>query len=193
MPKTKTQEAIFGILMSFTMAFGMELYNTAIKQETFFGAGGVPALTNAILLTALKEGVLMAIIVFIVSNLWGNRLGARFADRHASPVSDNPYFYRIMRQAGTVAIMCPSMSLVATILFNYVLGAEPVSQFFAIWLGTFMKNLPMAFLWNMFIAAPLTHFLFNLMFEKKNARAEAEDEAKLRDGAPAYGAEGASE
>lgn len=32
MPKTKFQGVIFGILMSMTMAYGMEVYNVAIKE-----------------------------------------------------------------------------------------------------------------------------------------------------------------
>ena len=32
MPKNKTQGIIFGIIMSYAMAFGMEIYNTAINH-----------------------------------------------------------------------------------------------------------------------------------------------------------------
>ena len=32
MPKTKTQRIVFGILMSFFMAYGMEVYNIAIRM-----------------------------------------------------------------------------------------------------------------------------------------------------------------
>lgn len=32
MPKTKFQGAVFGLLMSYIMAFGMEVYNTAINM-----------------------------------------------------------------------------------------------------------------------------------------------------------------
>ena len=32
MPKNKTQGIIFGIIMSYAMAYGMEVYNIAIKE-----------------------------------------------------------------------------------------------------------------------------------------------------------------
>ncbi len=32
MPKTKGQGLVFGILMSITMAYGMEVYNVALKS-----------------------------------------------------------------------------------------------------------------------------------------------------------------
>ena len=39
MPKTTVQKIIFGLLMSYFMAIGMEIYNTAINS-------GVPQLTG---------------------------------------------------------------------------------------------------------------------------------------------------
>ena len=73
----------------------------------------------------------MGLLVFLFSNLWGNRLGAAFA---------------------------------ASILFNVILAGAPVSQLPAIWVGTFLKNFPMAFFWNMFAAAPFSHWLFGKLF-----------------------------
>lgn len=69
-----------------------------------------------------------------------------------------------MRQAGTVAIMCPTMSLAASILFNVIMGGAPIVNLPAIWVGTAIKNFPMAFFWNMFFAAPLTHTIFEAIF-----------------------------
>lgn len=144
MPKNKMQGFIFGVIMSYAMAYGMEVYNIAIKEAAYMG-----------------------LIVLLVSNLWGNRLGAAFAARHCDPKRDNPYICQLLRQAGTVAVMCPTMSLVASILFNVILGGESVWQLPAIWGGTFMKNFPMAFFWNMFAAAPFTHWIFAKIFREK--------------------------
>ena len=129
MPKTKAQGIVFGIIMSYAMAFGMEVYNTAINQGFHLAGAGFSAMTNAVFLDALKEMSFMGLLVILFSNLWGNRLGAAFAARHCDPQRDNPYFCRVMRQAGTV-----------------------------------IKNFPMAFFWNMFAAAPFTHWLFNRLF-----------------------------
>ena len=56
------------------------------------------------------------------------------------------------------------MNLVATILFNILLGGAPVTQLPAIWVGTLLKNFPMAFFWNFFAAAPFTHWSFKKIF-----------------------------
>ena len=118
MPKNKTQGIIFGIIMSYSMAVGMEIYNNAIQQGVHLQPGGFTNLTYGIVGKALVESLFMGLIVIIVSELWGNRLGARFAAKVSDPQRDNPYFCRLMRQAGTVSVMCPTMSLVATIIFS---------------------------------------------------------------------------
>ena len=164
MPKNKKQGIIFGIIMSYSMAIGMEIYNMAIKAGIQAQPGGLSGMTYAVLGEALKEAAYMGLIVFLFSNLWGNRLGARFAAKVSDPQRDNPYFCRLMRQAGTVFIMCPTMSLVASILYQVVLGGAPVWRLPAIWVGTFMKNFPMAFFWNMFAAAPFTNWLCGRLF-----------------------------
>ena len=164
MPKNRKQGIIFGIIMSYVMAYGMEVYNVAIKEGVNLAAGGFSNMTNMIFWDALKEALYMGLFVFLFSNLWGNRLGAAFAARHCDPQKDNPYLCRLLRQAGTVAVMCPAMSLVPSILFNVILAGAPVSQLPSIWVGTFLKNLPMAFFWNMFAAAPFSHWLFGKLF-----------------------------
>lgn len=165
MPKNKTQGIIFGIIMSYSMAVGMEVYNMAIKAGIQALSGGLSGMTYAIFWEALKEAAYMGLIVFLFSNLWGNRLGARFAAKVSDPQRDNPYFCRLMRQAGTVSVMCPTMSLAATIIFSMILGGAPVWQLPAIWAGTLIKNFPMAFFWNMFAAAPFTNWACGKLFE----------------------------
>lgn len=166
MPRTKFQGFIFGLIMSYAMTIGMEVYNVAVKMGVNLEAGGLSNITGAVFVGAAKEAAFMGVLVLLFSNLWGNRAGADFAAKRCSPEKDNPYFCRIMRQAGTIAVMCPTMSLAATILFNIVLGGKSVALLPEIWLGTLMKNFPMAFFWNMFAAAPFTHWFFGVLFER---------------------------
>ena len=159
---------IFGLIMSYAMAIGMEVYNIAIKMGYHLSPAGLSGMTNAVFPAALLEAAYMGLFVFLFSNLWGNRCGAAFAAKVSSPERDNPYFCRLMRQAGTVAVMCPTMSLVASILFNVILAGQPFYELPAIWVGTVLKNFPMAFFWNMFAAAPFSHWLFHRFFPEKH-------------------------
>lgn len=167
MPKNKVQGFIFGVIMSYAMAYGMEVYNIAVKEGVNLAAGGFSNMTGGIFWDALIEALYMGLFVLLFSNLWGNRIGAAFAARHCDPQKDNPYICLLLRQAGTVAVMCPTMSLVASILFNIILGGAPAVQLPAIWIGTLLKNFPMAFFWNMFAAAPFAHWLFGKIFPER--------------------------
>lgn len=167
MPKNKFQGFIFGVIMSYAMAYGMEVYNIAIKEGINLIAGGLSNMPNSIFWEALKEASYMGLFVILISNLWGNRIGAAIGAKHCNPEKDNPYICRLLRQAGTVAVMCPSMSLFASVLYSIILGGDSIIHLPAIWIGTIIKNFPMAFFWNMFAAAPFTHWLFGKIFRNK--------------------------
>ena len=128
MPKNKTQGIVFGLIMSYSMAIGMEIYNNAIQQGVHLQPGGFTNLTYGIVGKALAEALFMGLIVILVSELWGNRLGAKLAGKVCDPGKDNPFFCRLMRQGCTVLVMCPSMSLMATIIFSMTLGGAPVGS-----------------------------------------------------------------
>ena len=106
----------------------------------------------------------MWIFVFLFSNLWGTRGGASLAKRLIDPERDSAFVQGTIRSCCTVLIMCPTMSLVASILFNIVLAGMPVSQLPGIWVGTLIKNFPMALLWNLFTASPVTRLVFGALF-----------------------------
>lgn len=167
MPKNKRERFIFGAIMAYAMASGMEVYNTAVRLGMQLAPGGLSNMTNNVFREALKETWYMGLLVLLISGLWGNRLGAAIGARWCDPDRDSPCYCRLMRQAGTVAVMCPSMSLAASILFSVVLGGASAAQLPAIWVGTVLKNFPMAFFWNMFAAAPFTRLAFRLVFGRK--------------------------
>ena len=90
MPKNKTQGIVFGLIMSYSMAIGMEIYNNAIQQGVHLQPGGFTNLTYGIVGKALAEALFMGLIVILVSELWGNRLGAKLAGKVCDPEKDNP-------------------------------------------------------------------------------------------------------
>lgn len=174
MPKTKFQGVIFGILMSITMAYGMEVFNVAHKLGYSTMPGGFSNMTNHVFYEALIEASFMWVFVFIFSNLWGNRIGYGLAAKLIDPKKDNPFFCTLVISGCTVLIMCPTMSAVAAILFNIIMGGAPAVQFPAIWVGTVLKNFPMALLWNLFAAGPITRFTFRKLFAERKSAAMGE-------------------
>ena len=162
--KTKLQGLVFGVLMSVTMAYGMEVYNVALKS------GGLSAMTNRVFWEALLEAAYMWIFVFVFSNLWGNRLGARLASRLIRE-EDSPFYQVLIRSGCTVLVMCPTMSAVAAVLFSVLLAGGSWSQLPAYWVGTVLKNFPMALLWNLFAAGPVTRALHRRIFRPRHPAA----------------------
>ena len=69
MPKNKKQGIIFGIIMSYAMAYGMEVYNVAIKEGVNLVAGGFSNMTNTVFRDALIEALYMGVLVFLFSSL----------------------------------------------------------------------------------------------------------------------------
>lgn len=107
----------------------------------------------------------MWLFVFIFSNLWGNKIGHKLAHSVVRPQQDSPFLISLVTSGCTVLVMCPTMSMVAAILFNVILAGQPLVQLPAIWVGTVLKNFPMALLWNLFAAGPLTRFLFKKIYK----------------------------
>jgi hypothetical protein len=160
MPKTKLQGVVFGLLMSITMAYGMEVYNVALKE------GGLSQMTNHVFLSALLEAAYMWIFVFLFSNLWGNRIGHFLAGKICRE-ENSSFVNTVFISSCTVLVMCPTMSLVAAILFSVLMGGGSWGQLPAYWVGTVLKNFPMALLWNLFAAGPLSRLLFRRMFARQ--------------------------
>lgn len=64
------------------------------------------------------------------------------------------------------------MSLVASILFNIILGGMSIVQLPAIFVGTLIKNFPMALLWNLFAAGPISRLVFEKCFSHVGGKQE---------------------
>ena len=71
MPVTTKEKIVFGLIMSYAMAYGMEVYNKAIQLGIAQQAGGFSTITGAVFLQALLETLFMAPVVFLLSSLFG--------------------------------------------------------------------------------------------------------------------------
>lgn len=157
MPKTKFQEFIYGVLMTFFMVLAMEFYNTGLRMH---------GLTNAGLLAALKEMTVMFPICFVMGFFFIDRLAPRIAFRMAVPGKDHPVLVTVVRASVTVAFMCPIMSFWGTLIFKH-----PGIEFLPSWMQTFACNFPMAFFWQIFFCGPLVRWLFRTIFRRALAQA----------------------
>lgn len=152
MPQTKFQNFIFTVCMALGMVYAMICYN--ISLET----GGM---SNRVFLLAFQELVIMWPLAVILELFVYDRLSKKLAFRFVTPGKDRPILILLSISAMIVCLMCPSMSLAATLLFKHP-GREAV----AVWLQTTVMNFPMALCWQIFYCGPFVRFLFRLLFRK---------------------------
>ena len=151
MPKTKFQEVIFTILMVFVMVYAMICYNISLN---------IGGMANHVFLDAFHELVIMGPVAFILDFFLYGSLSKKLAFRIVNPAEDKPIMIILAISSITVCLMCPSMSLVATLLFK-----NPGKEVIAIWLQTTALNFPMAFFLQIFFAGPLVRKIFGGIFK----------------------------
>lgn len=158
MPKNKFQNVIFTIIMAVIMVYGMIVYNVALNT------GGV---SNQTFLLALHEMPIMVPIAFILEFFFVEKLATGLAFTFMRP-TDRPQFITYAISLMIVCIMCPVMSLIATMLFK-----EPS---FGTWIHTFGCNMPMAIIWQLCYCGPLTRLIFRTIFKNQTEQASNKKE-----------------
>ena len=156
LPQNKFQDVVFTIFMAFVMVYAMICYNIALN---------VGGMQNFIFIAAFKEMLIMWPIAIVLELLFVGRLAQKLAFRFVTPGKDPMIMMILAISSMSVCLMCPLMSLVATILFK-----DAGSEFVSVWLQTTVMNLPMALCWQIFFAGPLVRNVFGFfvkMFSKK--------------------------
>lgn len=159
MPKTKLQEVIFTVFMVIVMVYAMVCYNIAFAMGE---------MQNEVFVAALSEMPIMCAIGFVLDMLIACPLAKKCAFKVVNPQKDRPIFIILAISVFSILFMCPMMSFAATILFNGGFNSEIV----ATWAGLTVKNFPMAFFWQLFVAGPIVRFVFGKIFREKSKKAE---------------------
>ena len=150
MPKSLGQEILFTILMVFVMVYVMVCYNIALAM------GG---LSNSVFLLAFHELPIMMPIAFVIDFFIVGPIAKKITFSKFNPEQTNPVFISLSISICSVWLMCPLMSLAATILFKGGLNENT----FALWIQTTIINFPMAFFWQLAVAGPLVRGIFGKM------------------------------
>ena len=148
MPKTLPEKIIFTVVMAAVMVYGMIVYNVALAT------GGV---TNETFIMALGELPLTFAIAFALEFFVVEKLATKLAFTFMRP-TDRPQFITYAISLMIVCIMCPVMSLVATLLYK--------TPTFGTWVHTWGCNMPMALCWQLLYCGPLCRALFRLAFRR---------------------------
>lgn len=87
-----------------------------------------------------------------------DKLAHYFAFKVVTP-KDRPFFITLAISFYIICIMCPIMSLIATILFK-----TPGVQIISVWFMTILFNFPMAFFWQICYCGPFVRWIFGKLF-----------------------------
>jgi len=153
MPENKFENLIFTIIMAFLMVYAMICYNIAIST------GGM---RDAVFRMALGELRIMWPLAIVLEMFVMEKPVMFLTSRVAA--KEMPFFFVLLiRCSLTVCLMCPTMSLAATLLFKDFHEAG----FIGVWLQTAALNFPMALCWQIFFAGPAGRGIFRVLFRKK--------------------------
>lgn len=156
MPKTKIQNLIFTIVMAFMMVYAMICYNISLN---------IGKMTNQVFIMAFKELIIMWPVAIIFELLLAERLAKKLTLRAFNPSETNMTIFTLFLCSMIVVLMCPLMSLVATILFK-----DAGIEFIAVWFQTIILNFPMALCWQIFVAGPIVRLLFRIVFVNRQLK-----------------------
>lgn len=148
MPKNKFQDVIFTAIMAVVMVYGMIVYNVALNMR---------GISTGTFFAALHELPVMAPIAFILEFFVVGKIAKMLAFKVIRP-DDRPQFITYAISICICCIMCPVMSLIATILFK-----EPGM---GTWIQTWAMNFPMAILYQMFYCGPVVRLIFRFIFRE---------------------------
>ena len=151
LPQSKLQDVFFTVFMAFVMVYAMICYNISLS---------VGGLQNFVFLAAFNEIIIMWPIAVVLELLFVGKLAQRLAFRFVTPGKDPMIMIILSISAMSVCLMCPLMSLAATILFK-----DAGREFVAVWLQTTAFNFPMALCWQIFFAGPLVRNVFGFIMK----------------------------
>ena len=168
LPQSKLQDVFFTAFMAFVMVYAMICYNISLS---------VGGLQNFVFLAAFNEIIIMWPIAVVLELLFVGKLAQKLAFRFVTPGKDSMIMIILAISAMSVCLMCPLMSLAATILFK-----DAGSEFVAIWLQTTAFNFPMALCWQIFFAGPLVRNVFGFIMKVIAREKSLEKEATISEG-----------
>lgn len=154
MPKTKFQSFVFAAITAWIMVYLMTLYNIVLTNGTF---------TNYTFLVTLKSMWLEYVIILLCAIFISSHLAKYCAFRVVKP-TDRPIAITFAIQTFTVVFQVALASILGV---YHSFGFNSI--FMPNYLICYSRNFIMAMPLQLFIAGPITRWLFRRLFSHKEA------------------------
>lgn len=162
MPKNKFQDVVFTAIMATVMVYGMVVYNVALNMGK---------VTGETFLAAVHELPIMVPVAFVLEFFIVGKIAKALAFTVVTP-DDRTQIITYAISICICCIMCPLMSLVATLLFKE-------TKTFGTWIQTWAMNFLVAICYQMFYCGPLVRLIFCTIFERKGSKATEQSDALI--------------
>lgn len=188
MPKNQFQRMIFALLTVIVTVHAFVFFSLYVVNGSTFLALNPDA--NGILDAIHKMGgvymfghtmpvwsviLIEFALAYTLECVMGSPLSFKFACRVFDPHETHPVLFETAIISATVAIMCPTMSLLAAVMYYPYYEGFHILTLFANWIKLVCFNFPFAFFSQLFFIQPLIRSVFKFIFRKDNANRKISD------------------
>lgn len=179
MPRNQFQRMIFALLTVIVTVHAYVFYSLyVINGSTFLAL--YPDASGVLDAIGKMGGVYMCgrsvpiwtviltefVLAYALECIMGSPCSFKLACKVFDPTKTHPILFETAIICATVALMCPSMSLIAAFLYYPYYDGFNLLTLLANWIKLVCFNFPFAFFSQLFFIQPLIRTIFKLLFRK---------------------------
>lgn len=142
----------------------MEINNAAGVTEAINNQGGVYMFGKFLPIWAVI--LVEFIFAYTLEVIMGSPASFKLASKIFDPGKNHPMIFESAIICATVGLMCPAMSLLASIFYYPYYEGFNLIKLLANWLKLICYNFPFAFFTQLFFIQPFVRTVFKLIFRK---------------------------
>lgn len=178
MPRNQFQRMIFALITVIITVHAYVFYSLyVVNGSTLMGITGAESVLGAI---NAQGGVYMfgrmlpiwAVVLiefcfaYTLENVMGSPCSFKLVMKVFDPRTTHPVLFETTIICATVALMCPSMSFIAAIIYYPYYEGFNVLTLLANWIKLICFNFPFAFFTQLFFIQPFVRTVFKFLFRK---------------------------
>lgn len=190
MPRNQFQRVVFALLTVIITVHAYVFYSLyVVNGSTLMEVTGKSGVLDAV---SAQGGVYILggfhpiwfvvitefLLAFTLEITMGSPCSFKLASKVFDPRKNHPMLFESAIICATVGLMCPAMSLIATIIYYPYYAGFDIITLLANWLKLVCFNLPFAYFSQMFFIQPFVRTAFKFLFRKDIANQQREKMVK---------------
>lgn len=178
MPRNKKQRMVFALLtvivtVNAYVFYSLYVVNGSTLMNVNKASSVIAAINNqgGVYIFGGMHPIWLIIIVefcfaYLLEMLIGSPYSFKFASKVFDPKNTHPVLFETAIICATVAIMCPAMSFIASIIYYPYYAGFNIFTLLANFLKLVCYNFPFAFFTQLFFIQPLIRTIFKFLYRK---------------------------